>query len=73
MHTNAFTVTPSNLDLTGRKTLFGLTIVSDRLCIRYGAWSEGTFKIYYITIAVPLILRQKIALSIILTTLLLPG
>jgi hypothetical protein len=49
--TNTFTVIPSTLDLTGKKTVFGLTIVGDKLFVLYGTWGDGTFKIYRTSLA----------------------
>jgi hypothetical protein len=50
-HTNNFTIISNNLDFTGKKTVFGLTIVGDKLFILYGVWGEGTFSIYDASIA----------------------
>jgi hypothetical protein len=50
-HSGTFTVIPSDLDLTGKKTVFGLTIVNDQLYVLYGIWGQGTFSIYRAPIA----------------------
>lgn len=46
-HDNTFTVIPSSsVDFTGKKTIFGLTIVGNQLFILYGQWGSTTFSVY---------------------------
>lgn len=48
---NTFTVIPNTLDFSGKKTVFGMTIVGDKLYILYGVWGSPTFTIYRTSLA----------------------
>lgn len=50
-HTGTFTVIPNTLGLSGRKTVFGLTIVGDKLYALIGTWGVTTFSIYRVSLA----------------------
>ncbi|MBL7850116.1 MAG: hypothetical protein JNN04_04385 [Cyclobacteriaceae bacterium] len=50
-HTGTFTVIPNTLALSGKKTVFGLTIVGNSLYALIGTWGVTTFSIYRVALA----------------------
>lgn len=50
-HTGTFTVIPNTLGLSGKKTVFGLTIVGNELYALIGTWGVTTFTIYHASLA----------------------
>lgn len=50
-HAGTFTIIPNTLGLSGKKTVFGLTIVGDKLYALIGTWGVTTFSIYRVSLA----------------------
>lgn len=50
-HTGTFTVIPNTLGLSGKRTVFGLTIVGNQLYVLIGTWTVTTFSIYRVSLA----------------------
>lgn len=50
-YAGTFTVIPNTLGLSGKRTVFGLTIVGDKLYALIGTWGVTTFSIYNVSLA----------------------
>jgi hypothetical protein len=45
-HTNKFTIIPSSFNSISQDSIFGLTVVDDKVYVLYGTYEKSTFSIY---------------------------